>query len=193
VEAGKLNHLLHIDDDVSGLNGSGRGVVIHLPKSVSGDRFQKTFSMPADRAAADQFHCADYAAGDDRFRWVLVQLQAACDFAQKQPGPLPFCLGLEMPEGSRSSKRKPPAAVWESPAFELGGSVRILVLNARFQTSFTARTASRAKPVYRLRELVLNGLAFQLHQYGARPGIISFREQKTKPAAKVHPQARAVA
>jgi hypothetical protein len=47
-------------------------------------------------------------------------------------------------------------------------------------------TAATMVVEYRLRESLLNDMAYELHSYRARPGIISFRESKAKavPPAK---------
>ena len=131
--------------------------------------------MDQRNAASDQFRCKEFVPDEDRFRWVLVQCQAACDHAQSQPGPLPFHLGLDFPAASEDRKRKPSVAVWTSPPFEFGGTVRLLRVSARFPISLPSATVRNERPVYRLREQLLNDLIHHLHAHGGRPGLISFR------------------
>ena len=116
---------------------------------------------------------------EDQVRWVLVQTQAACDYAQAQPGPLPFHLGLCLP-ASEARRGMPPAALWRSPCFDLDGKPHFLHVNARFQMSLPSAEVAEAQPLFRLREQLLNDLIYRLHSHGARPGIISFHESEEK-------------
>ena len=167
-EAARLNRLLHIATDG---DGAERGAVIALPREFSGAAFAKTFDLTAEEAAEKQFLCKPTQEDAD-LQWVLVQTQAACDYAQTRPGPLPFHLGLCLP-ASEVQKRKPPAALWQSPYFKLKEQPCFLLVNARFQMSLSSAKAKQASLLFRLREQLLNNLIYQIHGYGARPGIIS--------------------
>ena len=177
-EAAKLNSRVHIAPTEAN-QGAERGAVIVLPDGLS-DTFEQAFSLTQEDAAKNQFCWGKFAKDDDRFRWVLVQSQAACDYAQNQPGSLPYYLGLELPKASISKSGKPPAALWASPPFEGEGTTLLLHVSARFQVSLSPADAKKQKTLYRLREQLLNDLIYWLHSYGARPGIISFRERKAK-------------
>lgn len=172
-DAAKLNRLVHVADP-GNAGGAERGVVISLPERID---FRSVFDVEESDAASDQFRCKDFVPDDDRFRWVLVQCQAACDHAQSQPGPLPFHLGLDFPAASEDRKRKPSAAVWTSPPFEFGGTVRLLRVSARFPISLPSANVRNERPFYRLREQLLNDLIHHLHAHGGRPGLISFRSR----------------
>ena len=174
-EAAELNRLLHIAPSTRESHGTERGAVIALLGEFSGDAFKGTFGLAPEVAACKQFWCK-VERSDDRFRWVLVQSQAACDYAQMQPGPLPFYLGLCLPE-TKARKGTSPAALWTSPCFEFEGETHLLHVNARFQISLPSEKLVE-KPLFRLREQLLNDLIYQLHSYGARPGIISLRESE---------------
>lgn len=175
-EAAKLNRLLHIAPQADG-DGAERGAVIALPGKFSGEAFAETFDLAPEEAAEKQFWCKQPREGVSLFQWVLVQTQAACDYAQTRPGPLPFQLGLCLP-ASEARQGTPPAALWRSPCFEHDGQAHFLHVNARFQVSLPSGKARQAAPLFRLREQLLNDLIYQIHGYGARPGIISFRESK---------------
>jgi hypothetical protein len=174
-EAARLNRLLQIAEG-EGTSSSDRGAVIGLPPSHAA-KFENRFGTKAKELASEQFACKDYADTDGRFRWILVQIQAACDFAQQQPGPLPYLLGLEMPFESKS-KGTAPGALWISPPVAIGGKTRLLVVNSRFQVSLSRGEAKKSPVLFRVREALLNDLAYRFHSYGARPGIISFHEKK---------------
>ncbi len=173
-EAARLNRLLHIAPATSDDSGGQRGAVVALPEEFLGKAFAETFDLSPEQAAKDQLHYKNTQDDNDPFQWVLVQTQAACDYAQNQPGPLPFHLGLCLPV-SRTQSRTPPAALWRSPCFELENQAFVLHVNARFQMSQQREKANQIRPLFRLREQLLNDLIYQLHGYGARPGIMSFR------------------
>lgn len=176
-EAARLNRLLHIAPPTPEGDGTERGAVIVLPEEFSGEAFAETFDLAPKETAEKQFWRKRPQKDTDKSQWVLVQTQAACDYAQTQPGPLPFHLGLCLPT-SEARKEKPPAALWRSPCFEHNGQAHFLHVNARFQVSLPSGRAKQASPLFRLREQLLNDLISQIHGYGARPGIISFRESK---------------
>ena len=175
-EAARLNLLLHIAPTADG-DGAKRGAVIALLEEFSGKAFAETFDLAPEETAEKQFWRKRPQKDTDKSQWVLVQTQAACDYAQTQPGPLPFHLGLCLP-ASEAQKGTSPAALWQSPCFERNGQAHFLHVNARFQVSLSSGKARQAQPLFRLREQLLNDLIYQIHGYGARPGIISFRESK---------------
>lgn len=169
-QASSLNRMVHLDLDA---RASARGAVIPLPSSLQ-ERFQASFSLDEMTAAVKQFHCRDFTADDNRFRWVLVQAQAACDYAQSRPGPVPCYLGLEMPF---QRPGKTPAALWISPSLKLHDKVRQLRVSATFPVSMGPEDFGGGTPIYRLREQILNDLIYHVHSHGARPGLLSFRDR----------------
>ena len=172
-EAARLNSQVHIASAEEN-QGAERGAVIELPDELS-RKFEQTFGLTQEVAAGRQFRCKDFPQDQNEFRWVLVQCQAVCDYAQTQPGPLPYYLGLELPERNARSGT-PPAALWTSPPFYRNGAVRYLHVNSRFQLSLPHSEAEEARTRYRLREQLIGCLIFHVHSYGARPGILSFRQ-----------------
>ena len=171
--AAKLNRLVHIADP-KGVGGTERGVVVPLPASHRVD-FRDLFGIEEKDAATTRFRCKSgtFDPNRDRFRWVLVQCQAACDYAQSNPGSVPFYLGLDFPEEYRASKN-PPDSTWLGPVFEFDGEIRRLRVNAGFPLALASSVLQDITPLYRLREQILNDLAYHLHSHGARPGMMSF-------------------
>ena len=172
-EKAKLNRRIHIDSTEAN-QGADRGAVIALPDEFS-NIFDQTFSLTQEDAAENQFFCQRFVKDNDHFRWVLVQSQAACDYAQKRPGPLPYYLGLELKEVYKAKKGMAPGALWTSPPFEREGTVFLLHVNARFHISLLRKKAKNQECLYRLREQLLNNLIYWIHSYSARPGTIEFR------------------
>ena len=169
-QAGSLNRMVHLDLDA---RAAARGAVIPLPPTLQ-KKFQASFSLDEKTAARKQFHCTDFVSGDDRYRWVLVHAQAACDYAQSRPGPVPCYLGLEMPYPARRPGSLP-LALWPSPALKLHDEVRQLRVSATFPVSMGPEEFGEETPIYRLREQILNDLIYHVHSHGARPGLLSFR------------------
>ena len=182
-EAAKLNRFVHIEASIQGNSGAERGSVIPLPDNLSGEKFEGTFGLKQENVAKKQLGCNNFLTDDERFQWVLVQSQAACDYAQRQPGPLPFYLGLDI-EVSTKPRDKPPAALWTSPPFEISGRMRVLRVSARFQVSIPIQVAETNRPIYRLRDQLLVDLVHHIHTYGSRPGMISFHGSKAKSKPK---------
>ena len=180
-EAARLNKMLHIASGV-GVLPAERGAVLRLPDDKLAG-FEALFGMAQEPAAAKQFGCRGFALNDARFNWKLLQVQAVCDYAQRQPGPIPFVLGLELPATSASTGSMP-GALTATPWFDTDGAARVLHINARFQISLPRADVDAMTVEYRLRESLLNLLGYQLHSYGARPGIVAFREKKAKPASQ---------
>ena len=172
-EAARLNSQVHIAS-VESNQGTERGAVIELSDELSSE-FEQTFGIPQEVAAEKQFRCRDFTQGQNECRWVLVQCQAVCDYAQTQPGPLPYYLGLELPPEREARNRKPPEALWISPPFYRNGAVCYLHVNSRFPISLLHSKAEEARAIYRLREQLTSDLVFHIHSYGARPGMLSFR------------------
>ena len=172
-EAARLNSQVHIAA-VEGNQGVERGAVIELSDELSGE-FEQTFGLTQEDAAEKQFRCRDFTRSQNECRWVLVQCQAVCDYAQTQPGPLPYYLGLELPPEREARNRKPPEALWISPPFYRNGAVCYLHVNSRFPISLLHSKAEEARAIYRLREQLTSDLVFHIHSYGARPGILLFR------------------
>lgn len=171
--AARLNRLLHFAPPEA-VRGDERGAVIALPVQYRGDAFEATFGLCASKVAENQFARRELDDAKNSDVWVMVQCQAACDYAQEQPGPVPFQLGLLVPNEQRSKKGRPPAALWQSPCFDLDSEICFLHVNARFSLSLPRSQAKAGKPLFRLREQLLNQLIYVLHSYGARPGIVRF-------------------
>ena len=175
-ESARLNRFLHIDLSMASSAGAERGSVIELPSSMLED-FECKFEVSDETIAVEEFRRKKVAADDPVCSWVLVQAQAACDYAQMRSGPLPFYLGLCIPNVNVDKGRKPPAAVWSSPCFEIESVPSVLRVHGRFQVSLTASQAAKERRIFRLREQLLNSLIYAIHSYGARPGIIEFRDR----------------
>jgi len=172
-QAAKLNLMAHFAE-LGNANECERGAVVLLPDAIRRE-FRDKFGLDEKEAAKNQFRCKNFDTENENLRWVLVQAQSACDYAQRQPGTLPCYLALDLPKEYRRSMM-PPASLWSSPAFLMKGAIRLLHVNARFPVSLSGKEFKGAKALYRLREQMLNDLTHKIHSYAGRPGMISYRE-----------------
>ena len=104
-------------------------------------------------------------------RWLAVQVEAACDYAQQKSNSVPFVLALEVPAGTTVGNKSP--AIWCSPFFISEKKEEVmLVAIVRYATTISWRKAGSIKAIYRLREPLVNELAFRKSHNDMRPGIV---------------------
>ncbi len=168
----RLNWMAHFAK-LDQIVGQERGAAVRLVQSVR-EMFKDVFGIGEGEAAKNEFLCKDFDPNSGEHHWLLIQVQAACDYAQRHAGSIPCYLGLELPSLSRRN-RTPPASLWESPEFDFNGTLRRLHVSARFPVTISHSEFQAGKPVYRLREQVLYDLTYKLHAHGGRPGLLSFR------------------
>jgi hypothetical protein len=168
--AARLNRFVHVELP-SPAGGTYRGAVVSLPSWMSGKRFNARFTVDPDGEVARKQFGIKAASEATTWDWRLVQVQAACDVAQKNPGPLPFVLAAEV---RRGAEKDPPKAAWKSPWFHTSKGDARLVVNPRFLIDVPDSRAAKFKSVYRLREQIMVEVSHHIQAQGARPGIISF-------------------
>jgi hypothetical protein len=110
-------------------------------------------------------------------RWVGVQVEAACDFAQQKSPCIPYVLALEVAaaeETKQERRQGRPDSLWESPVFrsEKNEAVR-LVANVRYVSMVSVKKAQVRQAVYRLRDPLVNELAYFKSRHELRPGIVA--------------------
>ncbi|MEN0654069.1 MULTISPECIES: hypothetical protein [Hyphobacterium] len=108
----------------------------------------------------------------------LIRVGAACDYAQKNQGPVPMALALEIPiENLTKNKKKDIKSrgyLWISPPFKNhSGTGVFLVSNLRYLHYFSTTVARKYKALYRLREPLLMELISRISTYISRPGILN--------------------
>ena len=173
-EISRLNRMVHIASPSVEINGSVRGAVVNLPMRFVGWHFIEEFAMQEARLAGEEFFCRAFQKSDPQFRWILVQAQPACDYALSRPGTTPFYLGLDLPAQQQGTGRAR-ESLWRSPRYDYNGVERLLHVSARFPVALSSYEARGMRPIYRLREQILENLIQHLHSYGSRLGIMAFR------------------
>ena len=92
----RLNRMLHIDQGENTIDGTSRGAVIPLVSTLADGDFMNRFGLDESAAAKEQFRCNNFQPNCSDFRWILVNVRAACDQAQNKLGTLSYYLGIDV-------------------------------------------------------------------------------------------------
>jgi|GEM_PF-2426749 len=169
-EAAHLNTMLHLDFDVQTTKPTDRGIVLEYPASMLDENpFREAFGMDTKGFLESQLSLDPTAD----LRWVMVQIEGICDYAQAQAGPALYLLGVET---AAKPTKAVPQAVWQSPMVIIDNEEKQILVNYRFGRTFTDALVKNNSKRYRLREALTNDLVSRFHSYGARPGIIAFKQ-----------------
>ncbi|UYP84522.1 hypothetical protein jpw_10245 [Pseudomonas asiatica] len=170
---GQINKFINLSTSVERISSLDRGAVVAYADTPVGDvggAIERFFGMTLSDVACRCFALKDPGSLADA-KWVLLQGQAACDYAQRKPQTLSYFLGLDVPFSTLKEKNRPDA-LWVSPIFSISGQDRVLLFNAGAMLVFERDYIKDVSPLYRLREQILNDLLFKLRNHQSRPGII---------------------
>lgn len=151
------------------ITGRERGAVIEV-------QCPSLFRYRFGRSTNDVIKDFALRSTDVAHRWLAIQVEAACDFAQQKSPSLPYVLALEVPSGAETKDRKSgrPDSVWESPIFLSETNVAVkLIANVRYVSMISSPKAKRRGAIYRLRDPIVNQLAFHRASQEIRPGIVA--------------------
>ncbi|WP_146043821.1 hypothetical protein [Pseudomonas sp. GW531-T4] len=176
---GRINKFINVSTSTERLSAIDRGVVVPYSSILEGElkeSIEGYFGLKLGEVVTRCFGIKNLKVLDGA-KWVLLQSQAACDYAQKKPQMLSYFLGLEIAcsavRDPRSGDAPLPESLWVSPIFSIDDEDRVLLFNAGSLLVFPVSVISDARPIYRLREQILNDLLFKLRNHQSRPGIIS--------------------
>lgn len=131
---------------------------------VTGDYLrEKEFKLKAERRSEGQL--------------ILIRGGAACDQAQGNAGPLPFHLGLLVPQGAVQKTSRSPAVLLCGEQFKLDGFAEpvCLLVHARFNTTIVSGDlVNWPAASMRLREQMLTTILVHTASYVMRPGTLRF-------------------
>lgn len=178
----KLNTSVNLETSVD-IKPYRRGAVLEIPELwLSDGEFEKRFGLSPKRIRGEilKLDLPKFP------KWVLVQAQAACDFAQGRVGPIPYLLAAVVPSNFVRKQKDGqalslPASVAQTPRFAaydpicntdfhleiLHGMVTHITRNGLGETTF--------KVVGRLKDQIVSSIGYEHHSHGSRPGFISFR------------------
>lgn len=109
--------------------------------------------------------------------WLLrlIQLEGACDAAQRKPGVVPLIFAAQLEDAIRIKSKGAPVSVVETPSFIIGSSnSQRLVANVRYFFTISRTALHERTPLFRIRESVVSKLAFAWANHTIRPGIVQF-------------------
>jgi hypothetical protein len=165
--AAALNSALHIARDDS-VTRPERGTVFEVTKEEVLARFSS-----ADFVAV--FGLRGKWPEDAQLRYV--QIEGACDAAQRKKGVVPLVLAAEVNAALALNDKGRPESLEITPIFQggtTGKTPRKLLVNVRYFFTLERSKLDELKPVYRLRESLVAKLAFVWANHSIRPGIVSF-------------------
>lgn len=166
--AAAVNHMLHVE--ATGSLPTSWGAVVECPPDwLANEVFAAKFGATFKQVYEKNFKLSDADIG--ACRPVLIRIGAACDYAQRKPGPIPYVFGIEVPL-SRYPKSKLPEAVWTSPKFKLAGGVGQILASCLLLIALPEQEAGKLSIAYRFREQLLMELISKVSAHLARPGKI---------------------
>jgi hypothetical protein len=168
--AGELNSKILLE---TGANlKSRRGAIIEVPSNWLPDpQFRRRFGATSSEIVST-LNLPQGAVP----KWVLIQIQPACDYAQPKAAPIPFLLGTVVP----ASKKTIPGSVSLTPVFAaVHGLAQQPFKLAVFRTIPHTLAPSTLKHgtlrvLARLRDQLIESLIHDHHSHSSRPGFISF-------------------
>lgn len=175
---GKINKFISLSTSTDKLNAADRGAIIPYDAILKDpkENIEEHFGIKLGEIITRCFGIRSLKEFDGA-KWVLLQSQAACDYAQKKPQILSYFLGLEIVcsavRNPRAGEMALPESLWISPVFSIDEVDKVLLFNAGSLLVFPTKITMKAQPIYRLREQILNDLLFKLRNHQSRPGIIS--------------------
>ena len=160
-----------------------RGAILDLPPAwLDDEEFERKFGAKPNQLRGG-FLKLDLPRTP---RWVLIQVQAECDFSQGHVGTIPYVLAAVVPTNS-TRKRKDgvdldvPSNVWKSPPFQKSESICETDFGLEILTGvlypMTRRTLDEVgfKVMGRLKDQIVTAIAYHGNTHNSRPGFISFR------------------
>lgn len=175
-QAAALNSALHIARDDS-VESPERGSVY----ACSMDELKGSFGL--DHTDKQKLNPAFGIKGKwpTNVSFRLIQIEGACDAAQRKNGVVPLLLAIEVDATQElfekgDGLKKRPMSVDETPIFlnDTGTELKKLVVNARYYFTLSREQLRAREPIYRLRESLVASLAYAWANHTIRPGIVSF-------------------
>ena len=166
-----------IFEPINSIKPYRRGAVPEVPEAwLAGGQFVERFGATPNDLAVSVLKLKGEA---DVVRWVLIQAQAACDFAQQKIGPMPYLLAAVVPAWGK--KRSVPASVWIGPPLAPAVGVSDTDYQLEILHSAVCQMTRQVvedtdfKVLGRLKDQVVGAIGHVYHAHGSRPGFISFR------------------
>ena len=184
-QAAELNTHLHLGGASARLTSTVWGAICELEAGVD---WPNELGLSSEEAYREHIlMCLRDLRGNelpaaDKLRLLQIRIGAACDYAQKTEGPIPYVLAAFVPASTRRDTATQPLKLhslqdsspnWLSPVLKLS-AVGHLVVDPRFVRSRGEEAAAAFPVVNRLREQLLMQLIGAVARHGDRPGTVYF-------------------
>lgn len=192
--AAHLNQVFHID--TSGLDHRVRGTFVFISPKIEADAksvkslFGGIRTVRGLKSEFIDLEAIEEALRDDILsscRLGLVELSAACDFAQRKDRSLRYVLAALIPhEHAKFSEfrdhadaNKPPRstkheAIYRLPPIRIGDKNFVCKLNFRHILGLPDDSSVIGEAYFRIRSPLLDEIAYRCSTHLARPGIVAF-------------------
>ena len=164
-----------------------RGAILELPLDwLTDEAFARTFGAKPKSIRGDLLKLE--TPKDPK--WVLIQAQASCDFAQGRVGPMPYLLAAVIPSNFKRQQKDAkdltlPANVWQSPQLQKSAGIseefdfHFEILHGMACQLTKARLDEVGfKVLGRLKDQIITSVGYEYHSHGSRPGFVSFQRAR---------------
>lgn len=152
------------------------GAVCELEAGVDWSEFGLTDAEEYKREVVARRVKLNLASYGDAIKVVQIRIGAACDYAQKTTGPIPYALAALLPArpDQKSHDLVPKSTSWISPEVDFGAGTVQLFVEPRFVRVRGESAAKDFVPLGRMKEQLLLELVSTIGQHNSRPGIVRF-------------------
>ena len=165
------------------LPATSRGVASSLPKVWSNrDGFKKRFGFGQSevlRTCGYRGKSLEIAAAGSS--WYLIQINAACDDGDEDPGYLPYCLAALVPTKQEKQGTLEPLKANDKAKASVGRTREVVLVDSkqkwlylfgRFVMGLEESETADFEPVFRIRPSLLDKLILDIRFNSARLGVV---------------------
>lgn len=172
-----LNTKLHVtkQDEARPISSLAWGAVCEPEPDIDWSEF----GLDDEAGYMDQILAKNVKIDLSKYKASVAQIRigAACDYAQKSTGPIPYALAAVLPVkgGAKIHELYPKSTGWISPELDLGNGIIQLFVDARFVRVRGENVATAFKAIGRIKEQLLLELVAAVSHHSSRPGIVRFQ------------------
>jgi hypothetical protein len=172
-----LNTKLHVtkQDEARPISPLAWGAVCKPEPSIDWSEF----GLADEAAYMNQIVTKNVKIDLSKYKAAVAQIRigAACDYAQKTLGPIPYALAALLPvkEGTKPHELYPKSTGWISPELAFGNDIVQLFVDPRFVRVRGESAATAFGVIGRIKEQLLLELVSAVSHHSSRPGIVRFQ------------------
>lgn len=179
-QVGLLNSKLHItkQDAARPISPLAWGAVCELETDIDWSEFGLDDEAQYREQVVGKNLKLEWSKYEDKDKINIVQIRigAACDYAQKTVGPIPYVLAALLPEreGVRPHDLNPKSTAWISPELDIDGNIVQFFVDPRYVRVRGGKAAASFAVIARIKEQLLLALVSAVGNHSSRPGIVRF-------------------